>query len=91
LTVLHRRFASSTHAALRSLQRRRVRLKATRHAILHCSALYLPEASSVIDDYYNDDELDSAEAEQLKDNVVDAAIAAHTGEELAAEEDEPTP
>jgi len=84
LTVLQRRFASRTHAILRSLQRRRARLETTRPAILHGSALYLPEVSSVIDDYY-DDELDSAEAEQLEDNVVDAATAARTAEELAAE------
>ncbi|BCO37716.1 helicase [Mycobacterium heckeshornense] len=84
LTVLQRRLASSTHAILRSLQRRRARLDTTRQALLRGAAFDLPAQDAAIDDYY-DDELDSAEAEELEEHVVDAATAARTAEELAAE------
>ncbi|BCQ10584.1 RNA polymerase-associated protein RapA [Mycobacterium heckeshornense] len=84
LTVLQRRLASSTHAILRSLQRRRARLDTIRQALLRGAAFDVPAQDAVIDDYY-DDELDSAEAEELEEHVVDAATAARTAEELAAE------
>lgn len=84
LTVLQRRLASSTHAILRSLQRRRARLESTRQALLHGAVFEQIEPAGAIEDYY-DDELDSAEAEELEEHVVDAATAARTAEELAAE------
>nr|WP_255450208.1 helicase-related protein [Skermania sp. ID1734] len=86
LTVLQRRLASSTHAILRSLQRRRERLEHTRLALVHegiAASPVLPSGPS-LDDYF-DDELDSDTAEQLEETVVDAATAARTAEELATE------
>jgi superfamily II DNA or RNA helicase len=88
LTVLQRRLASSTHAILRSLQRRRERLEAKRKEMLD------PKYSQVEDDLAalttwgrleDPDELDADETEQLEECVVDAATAAQTVAELEIE------
>lgn len=87
LTVLQRRLASSTHAILRSLQRRRERLEAKRQEMLN------PRFSPMEDAMANlpwtrledPDELDAEETENLEEAVVDAATAAQTVAELEFE------
>jgi superfamily II DNA or RNA helicase len=87
LTVLQRRLASSTHAILRSLQRRRERLEAKRREMLN------PRFSPMEDELSqlpwtrleDPDELDAEETEQLEEAVVDAATAAQTIAELDIE------
>ncbi|UDH01741.1 helicase-related protein [Rhodococcus opacus] len=88
LTVLQRRLASSTHAILRSLQRRSQRLENKRREMLE------PRHSRVDDDVAamsswdrldDPDELDAEETERLEESVVDAATAAQTVAELDIE------
>jgi superfamily II DNA or RNA helicase len=88
LTVLQRRLASSTHAILRSLQRRHERLQTKRREMLD------PKYSAVEDDLAalntwdrldDPDELDAEETERLEETVVDAATAAQTVAELDIE------
>lgn len=87
LTVLQRRLASSTHAILRSLQRRRERLQTKRREMLN------PRFSAVEDELAqfpwtrleDPDELDAEETEELEEAVVDAATAAQTIAELDIE------
>lgn len=87
LTVLQRRLASSTHAILRSLQRRRERLETKRREMLN------PRFSAVEDELAqfpwtrleDPDELDAEETEELEEAVVDAATAAQTIAELDIE------
>ena len=87
LTVLQRRLASSTHAILRSLQRRRERLETKRREMLD------PRFSRREDELTqlpwarleDPDELDAEETEQLEEAVVDAATAAQTIAELDIE------
>jgi len=87
LTVLQRRLASSTHAILRSLQRRRERLETKRREMLN------PRFSAMEDELTqlqwtrleDPDELDAEETEQLEEAVVDAATAAQTIAELDIE------
>ncbi|HEY5853792.1 MAG TPA: helicase-related protein [Aldersonia sp.] len=81
--MLQRRLASSTHAILRALQRRRDRLEVARVALVEGRILPPLAPPARLDDY--DDELDAGEAEQLEEDVVDAATAARTAEELATE------
>lgn len=88
LTVLQRRLASSTHAILRSLERRRARLESKRLEMLHpATALQVADVPSErqwarLDD---PDEIDAEEVEQLEEDVVDAATAARTAAELEVE------
>lgn len=91
LTVLQRRLASSTHAILRSLQRRRDRLQAKRQEMLDATQYsHLEERltytlrTNDIDDFESD-ELDAEQAEALEENIVDAATAAQSAVELAYE------
>jgi superfamily II DNA or RNA helicase len=92
LTVLQRRLASSTHAILRSLERRRDRLSAKRADMLDPNRLGTTldtdyrVTERVVEDF-DADELDAEEAEQLEENVVDLATAARTAEELQIEID----
>ncbi|WP_024794483.1 helicase-related protein [Tomitella biformata] len=83
LTVLQRRLASSTHAILRSLERRRERLRANRVEMLN-PTVAAPKALdwAKLDD---PEELDAAEAEDLEEKVVDAATASRTVAELDVE------
>lgn len=91
LTVLQRRLASSTHAILRSLERRRDRLQTkraemldpTRHSATVEHSEYLLTERGIED--FDSDELDAAEAEQLEEGVVDLATAARTAAELQIE------
>lgn len=90
LTVLQRRLASSPEAILRSLQRRRDRLRDRRRAMVDGDARPSGRtgwADSVADVRLLDDmdELDAARAEELEDEIVDAATAASTVAELDAE------
>lgn len=86
LTVLQRRLASSTHAILRSLERRRARLESRRAEMLDPARASLdappPERWLRLEDL---DEIDAAEAEALEEDVVDAATAARTAAELQVE------
>lgn len=92
LTVLQRRLASSTHAILRSLERRRDRLTAKRADMLDPTRVSkAPDTDyrvteRVVDDF-DSDELDAEEAEELEENVVDLATAARTAAELQVEID----
>ena len=93
LTVLQRRLASSTHAIVRSLERRRDRLQTkrgemldpTRHSPTVEHSEYLLSERGIED--FDSDELDAAEAEQLEEGVVDLATAARTAAELQIEID----
>lgn len=92
LTVLQRRLASSTHAILRSLQRRRERLEAkrvemldpTRHSPL-TDRLGEVVGEAQIEKLLDSEEIDAEEAERLEEGVVDAATAARTADELQVE------
>ncbi|BBB01159.1 putative helicase [Actinacidiphila reveromycinica] len=87
LTVLQRRLASSPAAIHRSLERRRLRLEARRQEMLsgqvvaHAGAVPASVPSS--DDDL--DELTGGELEELEEQVVDAATAARTLQELELE------
>ncbi|UVF77276.1 helicase-related protein [Gordonia mangrovi] len=87
LTVLQRRLASSTHAIVRSLERRRIRLTTKRaemasgqHPISE-PGLRLPNP----DDFDDPDQFNAEEYERLEEEVVDAATAARTVAELDVE------
>ena len=93
LTVLQRRLASSPEAILRSLERRRDRLTA-RLKDIQAKRTYLVHDTTAdeafgaadaedVDDVL--DELGGEELEDLEEEVVDAATAARTAEELKAE------
>lgn len=97
LTVLQRRLASSPEAIYRSLERRRKRLekrleeaKDLRQRILEANGRY-DEDAAVIDfesseELQDDlDEASSQEVEKLEEDVVDAATASQTIQELEAE------
>ncbi|BBG03919.1 MULTISPECIES: helicase-related protein [Pseudonocardia] len=91
LTVLQRRLASSTHAILRSLERRRHRLQVKRQEMLSATQAssrdeqlsYRVRITEIED--FESDELDAEQAEALEENVVDAATAAQSAVELAYE------
>ena len=93
LTVLQRRLASSPEAILRSLERRRDRLttrlkdiQSKRAHLIHDAAM--DEAFGAVDIEDVDDALDELGGEELEDleeEVVDAATAARTADELQAE------
>ncbi|MFE5702187.1 helicase-related protein [Rhodococcus koreensis] len=94
LTVLQRRLASSPHAILRSLERRRDRLQVkraemldpTRYTVGTDRSEYVVTERGIED--FDSDELDAEEAEQLEESVVDLATAARTAAELQIEIDQ---
>ena len=86
LTVLQRRLASSPEAIYRSLERRAARLERRKQEILDGATIGEPKAADVIgDDEFDDDEFSAEELENIEDELVDAATAARTVEELDAE------
>ncbi|GAA2381714.1 helicase-related protein [Gordonia cholesterolivorans] len=86
LTVLQRRLASSTHAVLRSLQRRRDRL-ASRRADLIAGRIPVDDRMPLppADAFDDPDEYSAEEYERIEEEVVDAATAARTVAELDTE------
>ncbi len=86
LTVLQRRLASSPEAIYRSLERRAARLERRKQEILDGATIGEPKAADVIgDDEFDDDEFSAEELEDIEEELVDAATAARTVEELDAE------
>jgi superfamily II DNA or RNA helicase len=87
LTVLQRRLASSPEAIYRSLQRRADRLERRKQEVLAGGTIADPRAADVIGDLdeFDDDEFSAEELEHIEDELVDAATAARTVEELDAE------
>lgn len=86
LTVLQRRLASSPAAIHRSLERRRLRLEARRQEML--SGQQAVSAPASVPSVPVEDELDDltgGELEELEEQVVDAATAARTLQELELE------
>jgi superfamily II DNA or RNA helicase len=87
LTVLQRRLASSPEAIYRSLERRAGRLERRKQEVLAGGVLADPAAADVVGDAddFDEDEISAEELEQIEDELVDAATAARTVEELDAE------
>jgi hypothetical protein len=94
LTVLQRRLASSPEAILRSLERRQQRLELRLREMQEHVAAGLPHdrrveerlGTDAVDDLDDAlDELGADELEDLEEQVVDAATAARTAEELRHE------
>jgi superfamily II DNA or RNA helicase len=87
LTVLQRRLASSPEAIYRSLERRAARLERRKQEVLDGSTIAEPKAADVIGDIdeFDDDEFSAGEMEEFEEELVDAATAARTVEELDAE------
>jgi superfamily II DNA or RNA helicase len=85
LTVLQRRLASSTHAILRSLQRRRDRLTTMRAELKAGRNPFADTPRVNPADLDDADDYDAAEYEAAADEVVDAATAARTVAELDVE------
>ncbi len=87
LTVLQRRLASSPEAICRSLERRAERLERRKQDVLAGGAIAEPSGTGVVVDLdeFDDDEYSAGELEQIEDELVDAATAARTVEELNAE------
>lgn len=88
LTVLQRRLASSPAAIHRSLERRRLRLEARREEMRSGNPLLPLGAPAPIPSVPAEDELDDltgTELEELEEQVVDAATAARTLQELELE------
>jgi SNF2 family DNA or RNA helicase len=86
LTVLQRRLASSPEAIYRSLQRRAERLERRKQEVLAGGAVGEPGvADGVGSDDFDEDEYSAEELEHIEDELVDAATAARTVEELDAE------
>jgi superfamily II DNA or RNA helicase len=88
LTVLQRRLASSPEAIYQSLVRRSHRLERTKQELLNPSLRKKPDWSelnadtAMLDD---PDEYTAAELEDIEEDLVDAATAARTVEELDTE------
>ncbi|MBS7547012.1 DUF3883 domain-containing protein [Dietzia sp. Marseille-Q0999] len=89
LTVLQRRLASSSHAIVRSLERRRDRLEARlreERERPYSAAVEAAVPSAVLEgDEWDDDEVSAAELEAAEESVVDAATAARSAAELELE------
>ncbi|MBX9363655.1 DEAD/DEAH box helicase [Streptomyces sp. WAC04114] len=83
LTVLQRRLASSPEAIYRSLVRRTERLERRRQEILH--GTYRESLPAVDPAHFDTDELNAEEIEELEEELLDAATAAQTVEELDVE------
>lgn len=87
LTVLQRRLASSPEAIFQSLRRRTDRLSRLRTDLLDDVIDDPPKdaPAALIDDDPDIDELDAEELEAAENELVDAATAARTAEELEKE------
>jgi superfamily II DNA or RNA helicase len=86
LTILQRRLASSPEAIYRSLQRRAERLERRKQEVLAGGVVAEPDAADAFGaDEFDDDEFSAEELERAEDELVDAATAARTIEELDAE------
>ncbi len=86
LTVLQRRLASSPEAIYRSLERRAERLERRKQEVLAGSSAEPKAADAMGDlDEFDDDEFSAEEMEEFEEELVDAATAARTVEELDAE------
>jgi superfamily II DNA or RNA helicase len=86
LTILQRRLASSPEAIYRSLQRRAERLERRKQDVLAGGVVAEPDAGDAFGaDEFDDDEFSAEELERAEDELVDAATAARTIEELDAE------
>jgi superfamily II DNA or RNA helicase len=87
LTVLQRRLASGPEAIYRSLERRAARLERRKQEVLAGGMIAEPKAADVIGDIdeFDDDEFSAGEMEEFEEELVDAATAARTVEELDAE------
>jgi len=88
LTVLQRRLASSPEAIYRSLERRAERLERRKEEVLAGGTIAEePSSTEAISDLdeFDDDEYSAEELEDIEDELVDAATAARTVEELDAE------
>ena len=87
LTVLQRRLASSPEAIYRSLERRVARLERRRAELLSGAAVTEPQHALPAASYddFDEDELLAEELEVMEEELVDAATAARTVEELDAE------
>jgi superfamily II DNA or RNA helicase len=86
LTVLQRRLASSPEAICRSLVRRAERLDRWKQQLINGEGVADPLADLAVDpSQVDDDELSAAELESIEEELVDAATAARTVEELDVE------
>jgi SNF2 family DNA or RNA helicase len=87
LTVLQRRLASSPEAIYRSLERRAERLERRKQEVLAGETATEPSAADPVADLdeFDDDEFSAEELENIEEELVDAATAARTVEELDAE------
>jgi len=83
LTVLQRRLASSPEAIYRSLVRRSERLERKKHEILN--GTYSDDEPNFDVSDFDDDDFNAEEIEELEEELLDAATAAQTVEELNAE------
>lgn len=83
LTVLQRRLASSPEAIHKSLVRRTSRLERKKQAVIDGSYV---ESEPIVDlEDLDSDDFNAEEIEQLEEELLDAATAARTVEELDAE------
>lgn len=86
LTVLQRRLASSPEAIYRSLVRRADRLERWKQQLIDGEGVADPLADLSVDpSEIDDDEFSAAELESIEEELVDAATAARTVEELDIE------
>jgi len=83
LTVLQRRLASSPEAIYRSLVRRSERLERKKQEILN--GTYVDQEPTVDLEGLDADDFNAEEVEELEEELLDAATAAQTVEELNAE------
>ena len=83
LTVLQRRLASSPEAIYKSLVRRSERLERKKQEIL--DGTYREQEPAVDLGGFDDDEYNAEEIEEIEEELLDAATAAQTVEELDAE------
>lgn len=83
LTVLQRRLASSPEAIYKSLMRRSERLERKKQEIL--DGTYSESESSVDLEGLDSDDFNAEEIEELEEELLDAATAAQTVEELNSE------
>ncbi|HWJ49585.1 MAG TPA: helicase-related protein, partial [Solirubrobacteraceae bacterium] len=87
LTVLQRRLASSPEAIYRSLERRAERLERRKQEVLAGSVATESSAAQAVGelDEFDEEEFSAGELEHIEEELVDAATAARTVEELDAE------
>jgi SNF2 family DNA or RNA helicase len=87
LTVLQRRLASSPEAIYRSLERRADRLERRKQEVLAGGTVSEPSSTEAVSDLdeFDDEEFSAEELENIEEELVDAATAARTVEELDAE------